>query len=102
MPEDRKKRTHELLFTIGKVALEKLESISSKIKDDVATEADRHNNEILQEIVALASNRVSVAENESEVEGGGDAWTERTSRSHFPHIRLHGGALEDDPLKMNI
>jgi hypothetical protein len=101
MPEDRKKRTPELMFTIGKVTLEKLESIASKMRDDVATEADRHNNEILQEIVALATNRVSVAANESEVEGGGDAWTERTS-SHFPHIRLHGGALEDDPLKMNI
>jgi hypothetical protein len=91
-----------MLAAIGKVTLEKLESISSKIRDDVATEADRNNHGILTEIVALASNRVSVSENESSVEKGGDAWTERTSNSHFPHIRLHGGALEDDPLKMNI
>jgi hypothetical protein len=42
-----------------------------------------------------------VKQNESAVETGGDAWTERTA-SHYPHIRLHGGALEDDPLKMNI
>jgi hypothetical protein len=102
MPEDRNKRTPAMLAAIGKVTLEKLESISSKIRDDVATGADRHNHEILREIVALASNRVSVSENESDVQEGGDAWTERTSKSHFPHIRLHGGALEDDPLKMNI
>jgi len=100
--EDRKKRTPAMLAAIGKVTLEKLESISSKIRDDVATEADRNNHWILTEIVALASNRVSVSENESSVEKGGDVWTERTSHSHFPHIRLHGGALEDDPLKMNI
>lgn len=91
-----------MLMTIGKVTLEKLESIASKIRDNVATDADRHNHEILREIVALASNRVSVTENETEVEQGGAAWTERTSESHYPHIRLHGGALEDDPLKMNI
>jgi hypothetical protein len=101
-PEDRKNKTPAMLLTIGKVALEKLESIASKIGDDVATEADRHNHEILLEIVALASNRVSVDENESLVQKGGEAWTERTSASHFPHIRLHGGALEDDPQKMNI
>ena len=99
---DRKKKSPAMLAAIGKVTLEKLESIASKISDDVATEADRHNHEILAEIVALASNRVSVSENESSVEMGGDAWTERTSQSHFPHIRLHGGALEDDPLKMNL
>ncbi|MCE1273994.1 MAG: hypothetical protein LWW75_05640 [Chlorobiales bacterium] len=91
-----------MLMTIGKVTLEKLESIASKIRDNVATDADRHNHEILREIVALASNRVSVTENEADVEQGGAAWTERTSESHYPHIRLHGGALEDDPLKMNI
>ncbi|NTU59062.1 MAG: hypothetical protein HGB00_09155 [Chlorobiaceae bacterium] len=99
--EDRKKRSPEALCTIGKVTLEKLESIASKIRDDVATEADRLNHEILREIVALASNRVSVDENESTVINGGNAWTERTA-SHYPHIRLHGGALEDDPLKMKI
>lgn len=100
--ESRNKRSAALLQTVGKVAFEKLESIGSKIRDDIATEADRHNHEILKEIVALATNRVSVSENESILEKGGSAWAERTSDSHFPHIRLHGGALEDDPLKMNI
>jgi len=99
--EDRKKRSPEAICAIGKVTLEKLESLASKIRDDVATEADRINHEILREIVALASNRVSVEENESSVMNGGKAWTENTS-SHYPHIRLHGGALEDDPLKMGI
>ncbi|NTW74785.1 MAG: hypothetical protein HGB29_07975 [Chlorobiaceae bacterium] len=102
MPEDRNKRSPEMLHTIGKVALEKLESIASKIRDEVATDADRQHHEILREIVALASNRVTVSRNESAVQQGGEAWTERTSDSHYPHIRLHGGALEDDPLKMNI
>lgn len=102
MQEDRKKKSPALLATIGKVALEKLDSIASKIRDDIATEADRNNFDILSEVVALASNRVSVTENESSIEQGGDAWAERTSTSHFPHIRLHGGALEDDPLKMDI
>jgi hypothetical protein len=95
-------KSQEALFTIGKVALEKLESIASKIRDDVATEADRINHDILREIVSLAMNRVSVKQNESVVERGGSAWTERTSESHYPHIRLHGGALEDDPVKMRI
>ena len=99
--DDRNKRTPEALATIGKVTLEKLESLASKIRDDVATEADRLNHEILREVVALAMNRVSVTQNESAVETGGTAWTERTA-SHYPHIRLHGGALEDDPVKMNI
>lgn len=99
--DDRNKRNPQTLGAIGKVTLEKLASLSSKIRDDVATEADRVNHEILSEIVALASNRVSVEKNESILEEGGSAWTERTE-SHYPHIRLHGGALEDDPLKMNI
>jgi hypothetical protein len=99
--DDRNKRTPEALGTIGKVTLEKLESLASTIRDGIATEADRLNHEILCEIVALAMNRVSVKQNESAVETGGDAWTERTA-SHYPHIRLHGGALEDDPLKMRI
>jgi hypothetical protein len=101
-PEKQKNRDEAALRSIGKIALEKLESISSKIKDDVATEADRHNFDILREIIALASNRVSVEQNEALAGNGGDEWTERTSDSHYPHIRLHGGALEDDPLKMNI
>jgi len=99
--DERNKRTPETLAAIGKVALEKLESLASKIRDEVATEADRLNHEILREVVALAMNRVSVTQNESVAERGGSAWTERTA-SHYPHIRLHGGALEDDPLKMNI
>jgi hypothetical protein len=99
--DDRNKRTPEALGTIGKVTLEKLESLASKIRDGIATEADMLNHEILREIVALAMNRVSVKQNESSVEQGGTAWTERTA-SHYPHIRLHGGALEDDPLKMRI
>lgn len=101
LPEDLKKKSPALLATIGKVTLEKLDSIASKIRDDIATEADRHNFDILREVVALASNRVSVTENESSIGQGGDAWAERTA-SHYPHIRLHGGALEDDPLKMDI
>ncbi|AOS84147.1 hypothetical protein BIU88_08405 [Chlorobaculum limnaeum] len=99
--DDRNKRTPEALGTIGKVTLEKLESLASKIRDGIATEADSVNHEILREVVALAMNRVSVIQNESSVERGGEAWTERTE-SHYPHIRLHGGALEDDPLKMNL
>jgi hypothetical protein len=91
-----------LLCTIGKVTWEKLESISSKIRDDVATEADRQHYEILREIVALSSNRISVSENESMALKGKDVWVERTSASHNPHIRLHGGAIEDDPLRMNL
>jgi len=43
-------------------------------------------------------NRLSVEENETGFEKGSDVWVERTSESHFPHIRLHGGALEDDPI----
>ena len=100
--EEQKQLSPARLLTIGKVALEKLESLASKIRDDVATEADRSNHEILLEIVALAANRVSADENESLAQKGGEAWTERTSESHFPHIRLHGGALEDDPQKMNL
>jgi len=100
--DNKNKKSHEALLTIGKVTLEKLESIASKIRDDVATETDRFNHDILREIVSLAMNRVSVNQNESVVEQGGRAWTERTSESHYPHIRLHGGALEDDPLKMRI
>jgi hypothetical protein len=53
----------------------------------------------LQEIVALATNRLSVASNESEFSKGEPVWVERTAASHYPHIRLHGGALEDDPVR---
>jgi hypothetical protein len=84
--------------TIGKVAMEKLASIQSKMQDDTATTEDRQIVLLLQEIVALAKNRLSVAENESKFSKGGAVWVERTA-AHFPHIRLHGGTLEDDPLR---
>ena len=76
--------------------MEKLGSIQSKMQDDTATTEERQLVLLLQEIVALAKNRLSVTENESEFSKGGAVWVERTA-SHFPHIRLHGGALEDDP-----
>ena len=83
---------------IGKVTTEKLESIQSKMQDDTATTEDRQFALLLQEITALAKNRLSVAANESEFSKGGVVWVERTA-THFPHIRLHGGALEDDPVR---
>jgi hypothetical protein len=83
--------------TIGKVAMEKLDSIRSKMLDNTATEEDRRFALLLQEITSLAKNRMSVASNETEFSKGSDVWVERT-QSHFPHIRLHGGALEDDPI----
>ncbi len=83
--------------TIGKVTVEKLDSIQSKMRDDTATDEERQFATLLQEISALAKNRLSVAENESDFSKGEAVWVERTSASHFPHIRLHGGALEDDP-----
>ncbi|HHE31219.1 MAG TPA: hypothetical protein ENL07_00910 [Chlorobaculum parvum] len=101
-PNESNRQEPEMIATIGKVMLEKLDSLASKIRDDVATEADRTNHDLLSEIAALASNRLSVEKNESIVEEGGEAWTERTSESHYPHIRLHGGALEDDPPKLNL
>jgi hypothetical protein len=84
--------------TIGKVTMEKLGSMQSKMRDDTATSEERQLAPLLQEIVALAKNRLSVASNESDFSKGESVWVERTATSHFPHIRLHGGALEDDPL----
>jgi hypothetical protein len=84
--------------TIGKVAMEKLESILSKMVDNTATSEDRQFALLLQEIAAVAKNRMSVASNETEFSKGSDVWVERTE-GHFPHIRLHGGALEDDPTR---
>ncbi len=92
----------KLYNTIGKITEEKYESILSKMSDNTATGKDRSGREILSEIIALAKNRLSVAENEKIAEKGGDVWVERTSTSHFPHIRLHGGALEDDPPDHNF
>ncbi|PWW81574.1 MULTISPECIES: hypothetical protein [Prosthecochloris] len=92
----------KLYHTIGKIAEEKYESICSKMSDNTATELDRNGGEVLAEIIALAKNRLTVAENEKLAEKGKDVWVERTSASHFPHIRLHGGALEDDPPEHNF
>jgi hypothetical protein len=88
-----------LYCTIGKVTMEKLTSIRSKMNDDTATADDRQLAVFLQEIEALAKNRLSVAANENEFRNGMPVWVERTADSHFPHIRLHGGAHEDDPLR---
>ena len=85
--------------TIGKIALEKLQSITSKMRDDTATPEERQFVPLLQEIVALAKNRLSVTENESDFCKGESVWVERTA-GHYPHIRLHGGALEDDTIRM--
>ncbi|ANT65396.1 MULTISPECIES: hypothetical protein [Prosthecochloris] len=87
----------KLYYTIGKIAADKHESITSKLADDTATEQDKVHALLLDEIMALAKNRLSVEKNERIAEKGGDVWVERTSESHYPHIRLHGGALEDDP-----
>ncbi|ARM31277.1 hypothetical protein [Prosthecochloris sp. HL-130-GSB] len=92
----------KLYRTIGKVTEEKYESLRSKLGDDTATEQDRQHVELLEEIMALAKNRLSVAKNEQIAEKGGDVWVERTSETHYPHIRLHGGALEDDPPMLNL
>ncbi len=82
--------------TIGKVTLEKLQSITSKMRDNTATAEERQFALLLQEIVALANNRLSVTENENEFSKGESVWVERTA-AHYPHIRLHGGAREEDP-----
>ncbi|UZJ40806.1 hypothetical protein OO006_10635 [Prosthecochloris sp. SCSIO W1101] len=92
----------KLYHTIGKIAEEKYESIRSKMSDNTATKLDRAGEKLLAEIIALAKNRLTVAENEKLAEKGKDVWVERTSASHFPHIRLHGGALEDDPPEHNF
>ena len=90
---------HEPYYTIGKIAMEKLTSILSKMQDDTATPEDRLLAALLQEIYALSKNRLSVAANETEFSNDRTVWVERTAQTHFPHIRLHGGALEDDPIK---
>lgn len=92
----------KLSCIIGKITEDKHESLSSKMRDNTATDDDRIAVAVLGEIIALAKNRVSVEKNEKIAEKGGDVWVERTSESHFPHIRLHGGALEDDPPEHNF
>ncbi len=96
--QTEEQRQKQLYCTTGKVAMEKLESIRSKMLDDTATSDDRRLGELLAEIVGLAANRVSAAFNEEALQSGKTVWVERTSQSHFPHVRLHGGALEDDPI----
>ncbi|MGQ9806198.1 MAG: hypothetical protein ACUVRP_08990 [Chlorobiales bacterium] len=84
------------LTTIAEILLEKCESLSSKLRDETATEADKHNYDFAQEVLALAKNRVSILRNEAARSMGKEVWVERTSESHNPHIRLHGGVREDD------
>ncbi|MFZ4525218.1 MAG: hypothetical protein ACOYOE_06645 [Chlorobium sp.] len=91
--------TQALYNTVGKVTMEKLTSIRSKMQDDTATAEDRLLAALLQEIEALAKNRLSVAENETRFSKGKTVWVERTAQSHFPHIRLHGGAHDGDSIK---
>lgn len=96
MQEKSQKTTDQALrCVVGKVTMEKLNSTLSKMTDNTATAEDRQCVQLLQEIVALAKNRVSVESNEQAFGKGGTVWVERT-QGHFPHIRLHGGALEDD------
>ena len=100
MPSEANKTIDDALYyIIGKVTMEKLTSSLSKMQDDTATAEDGRLAALLQEIVALAKNRMSVAANETEFSKGNPVWVERTAQSHFPHIRLHGGTHEDD--KMN-
>ncbi len=87
------------LMTIAEVLLEKCESLTSKVRDETATEADKHSLAFAHEVIALAKNRVHVLQNEEARKEGKEIWVERTSESHNPHIRLHGGVLEDDPPK---
>ncbi|MBC8044647.1 MAG: hypothetical protein IAF08_14520 [Rhizobacter sp.] len=75
--------------------MEKWESLRSKSRDAMLTDSDAANLAFAAEVIALAKNRVAVWENEAEKIEGEEKWTERTA-SHYPHIRLHGGALEDD------
>jgi DNA replicative helicase MCM subunit Mcm2 (Cdc46/Mcm family) len=84
------------LTTIAEVLLEKHESLASKVRDETATESDKHNLEFIQEVIALAKNRVTTLRNEQDKQKGKEVWVERTSDSHNPHIRLHGGVREDD------
>ena len=88
----------QLLQITAQVLFEKLQSLRSKMQDDVATPDDRVAAAMLEEVVALARNRYCVAGNEAEFQQGKSVWVERTAATHFPHIRLHGGALEDDPI----
>ncbi len=84
------------LTTIAEVLLEKYESLSSKVRDETATEIDKHNLDFIREVIAIAKNRVTALRNEQARQEGKDVWVERTSESHNPHIRLHGGVREDD------
>lgn len=95
MPNIHQLWTDDLLRTIGKVLIEKYESLGSKAGDETATSSDAINLDFANEVIALAKNRLHVDTNEALAAEGKSVWTERTS-GHYPHIRLHGGALEDD------
>lgn len=87
------------LRVIAEVLLEKRDSLAAKLRDETATKTDKANLDFVNEVIALARNRVAVLRNERAAQEGKDVWLERTSESHYPHIRLHGGAREDDPPK---
>ena len=97
MLESLKSLTEEELLIIGRVLIEKMDSLHSKIQDDTATSIDKANLDFSNEIFALAKNRINVQKNEKLAEKDKDIWVEKTSDSHNPHIRLHGGLMEDDP-----
>lgn len=84
-----------VLQAVGNVLTEKLQSLRSKRRDDIATGGDLINLAFAEEVMALALNRISSLDNAAAQENGEVRWAERTE-SHNPHIRLHGGALEDN------
>jgi len=85
------------MIVVGHVLIEKMDSLNSKIQDDTATTNDKANLDFCNEVLALAKNRLHVQKNEKLAEKNDEIWVEKTSDSHNPHIRLHGGVLEDDP-----
>jgi hypothetical protein len=96
MTEPEKKSLE--LQTIGDLLLEQQFSLASKVRADIATSEDKANFRFAEEVIALARNRLSVFLRENEKDAGKAVWVER-SLEQYPHIRLHGGALEDDPPK---
>jgi hypothetical protein len=97
MLKELKSLSEQDLLIIGQVLVEKMDSLNSKIQDDTATSEDKINLAFSNEILALAKNRINVQKNEKLAEKDDGIWVEKTSDSHNPHIRLHGGVLEDDP-----
>jgi hypothetical protein len=80
---------------LADVLLEKKESFLSKLRDETATEADKCNLAFVEEVLALAGNRLAADRNAASQSSNPDVWVERAD-AHYPHIRLHGGAREDD------